>query len=690
MDIYFSKRHIPFILVIIPFIIYLSTICPTVYLGDSGELAAAAFSLGIPHPSGYPLYSLLGKLFCLIPIGNIGFRMNLMSIIFSLGTVWLVYNIIYKITSSIASAVFGAFTLAFTPLFWGQTVSAEVYPLHIFFVALLTRLLIYWDENRDLCRLALIAFIAGLSFLNHLQTVMIIPPVLLFLFLSDRKMILNLKAVTIVSILFLFALTVYFYLPIRTQAGAAIHWGDPDNLKSFFDVVSGKSHRSSYVFSKSITDYIIRSKDAFIIVVKQFGVISLFAVWGFINLPLFRWKMFYLGIIVFDCFYTIFLNTVFIEVTPFNLPTLIVIAILAGIGISDLLKRCRSIIDKSNAGLFKIANIACCAVPLVLLASNYNRCDQSRNYIAYENTVNIFRTINYGGTVFIDGDNNLFPIIYNRIVERMREDVILYDRYYLFFKIPYMGDINGSIVYHGKWDDLRDVLEKKVIEKKTGHGVYYSLFNPFLIPMPENYTSIPYGMLLKVVNDRIKIDQSKRARIWNYYATESLEDTFYLDYMNREVTANYHLNKGKHFIMLGGVEAGLQRLKLASQIGYNDDLIHTELSVLLTDFGFFDEAKKELEKSLLYYQNLAGVYNNWGYYYSKLGDLGNAIDSFNKAIDLDPNDVSFYNNLGFILLDAGRQESAIKNFHKSLSIDSNQLPITRILKELDLTNGDRK
>ena len=66
------------IFLIFLFGIYLKTICPVVYLGDSGELTAAAYSLGIPHNSGYPLYCIIGKIFCLIPIGNIGFRMNLM------------------------------------------------------------------------------------------------------------------------------------------------------------------------------------------------------------------------------------------------------------------------------------------------------------------------------------------------------------------------------------------------------------------------------------------------------------------------------------------------------------------------------------------------------------------------------------------------------------------------------------
>ena len=164
---------------------------------------------------------------------------------------------------------------------------------------------------------------------------------------------------------------------------------------------------------------------------------------------------------------------------------------------------------------------------------------------------------------------------------------------------------------------------------------------------------------------------------------ESLEDTFYRDYMNREVTANYHLNKGQHLIMLGGIEPGLRRLKLASEIGYNDELIHTHLSLLFSDFGYFDEAKDELEKSLIYCQDLAGVYNNWGYYYSKRGDLDNAVDSIRKATEIDPDNKIYYNNLGNLLMEAGQKDEAVKIFRKSLSINDKQEDIKKRLEEID-------
>ena len=63
------------------FYTYLHTLCPSVYVGDSGELITAAYTLGICHPPGYPVYCILGKIATIIfPYGNIAFRVNLVSV----------------------------------------------------------------------------------------------------------------------------------------------------------------------------------------------------------------------------------------------------------------------------------------------------------------------------------------------------------------------------------------------------------------------------------------------------------------------------------------------------------------------------------------------------------------------------------------------------------------------------------
>src|SRR5262245_41092945 len=62
------------------FLLYARGACPTIYVGDSGELVAAVHTLGIPHPTGYPLYVLLGKLWTLaLPFGSIAWRMSVFS-----------------------------------------------------------------------------------------------------------------------------------------------------------------------------------------------------------------------------------------------------------------------------------------------------------------------------------------------------------------------------------------------------------------------------------------------------------------------------------------------------------------------------------------------------------------------------------------------------------------------------------
>src|SRR5262245_16109642 len=76
------------------FVVYALGVCPTIYVGDSGELVAAVYLLGIPHPTGYPLYTLLGKLWTLlIPFGSIAYRMSLFSAACAAGACAVLYRL---------------------------------------------------------------------------------------------------------------------------------------------------------------------------------------------------------------------------------------------------------------------------------------------------------------------------------------------------------------------------------------------------------------------------------------------------------------------------------------------------------------------------------------------------------------------------------------------------------------------
>ncbi len=67
---------------LLPLALYLSTVAPTVYNLDSAELTTAAYTGGLLRATGYPLYLILGKLWSQLPIGDVGYRMNVFSAIF--------------------------------------------------------------------------------------------------------------------------------------------------------------------------------------------------------------------------------------------------------------------------------------------------------------------------------------------------------------------------------------------------------------------------------------------------------------------------------------------------------------------------------------------------------------------------------------------------------------------------------
>ena len=177
-------------------LVYTITLCPTVYWDDAGELIAAAYTLGIPHPPGHPLYVIIGKLFTLIPLGSIAGRVNFMSAFFGALSCVLVYKIITERLEKHpwrpAAALGGALFFAFAPTAWEQATVAETTTLHSFFMMLLTLMVfrlasgetLWKSEARSLC---LFGFVYGLSLTNHVAGVFFIPAFAYILVLKFRK-----------------------------------------------------------------------------------------------------------------------------------------------------------------------------------------------------------------------------------------------------------------------------------------------------------------------------------------------------------------------------------------------------------------------------------------------------------------------------------------------------------------------
>jgi hypothetical protein len=190
--------------------------------------------LGIAHPTGYPLYCLLGWAWShLLPLGDVAYRMNLLSAFWAAAAVALCYPMALallheaepklplltrRLLAGLASA-----TLAVTPTLWSQAVMAEVYGLHLFLLVLLLYLLLAWSRHRERRFLLLGATCLGLGLAHHSTTVLWIPPALAFVWLAIRADRVQSAGTTrgggAFTLSLLAALTVplllYLYLPLR-------------------------------------------------------------------------------------------------------------------------------------------------------------------------------------------------------------------------------------------------------------------------------------------------------------------------------------------------------------------------------------------------------------------------------------------------------------------------------------------
>ncbi len=195
----------------VSFIVLLLTVQPSVSFWDCGEFIAAAYYLQVPHPPGTPFFLLVGNIFSQLPLGeNIGFRVNLLSVISSALSVLLLYlvavklinnykgkqpeNLFEAITTYIAAAI-GALAFSFSDTFWFNGVEAEVYAFSTFLFAAVVYLVMRWNERADAKDnekyLLMIAYLIGLSTGVHLMSVLAIVPVVMIVmfrkYLDDEE-----------------------------------------------------------------------------------------------------------------------------------------------------------------------------------------------------------------------------------------------------------------------------------------------------------------------------------------------------------------------------------------------------------------------------------------------------------------------------------------------------------------------
>ena len=287
----FLKKVYGLLAGIIVFILYLFTMAPTVTQLDSGELATAQTLLGIAHPTGYPLFTMLGHLFLLIPLPfSIIYRANLVAALWTAGSVTIFIYTIKMVFDNVAlfkskkndeekkksnkkkakkssqvllltriiipeltkylSALFGGLFLAVSKTFWMQSTSVEVYSLHLFLISIIiyTLILAFTKSNNIEAPKHyfwyFLAITLAFGFSNHMTTLLILPAVAYLYFVTFGFNLASFKRIALMLLIFFpLLISIYAYLPISAGQNPILNWGNPLDLERILRHISGKQYQ---------------------------------------------------------------------------------------------------------------------------------------------------------------------------------------------------------------------------------------------------------------------------------------------------------------------------------------------------------------------------------------------------------------------------------------------------------------
>jgi hypothetical protein len=237
------------------FVLYALTAYPDQAPGDSSELVAAAYQLGLGHPPGYPLFCLIGKFWSIIlPFGTIAWRMNIGNAVAGSAAAAAVTLFGARFSRSNVAGALAGIGFGLCPVVWLFATQAEVFTLNNFFSALLLHLALIFFEKPSFPVAAAGAFFSGLGLGNqHTLVIFAVPLCAAVLIVGLWVGIFRLRRFLALAALFLLGFSVYIYMPLATMRSPYVSWGECHTWEGF------KKHflRVEYVQTNTIVRILI-------------------------------------------------------------------------------------------------------------------------------------------------------------------------------------------------------------------------------------------------------------------------------------------------------------------------------------------------------------------------------------------------------------------------------------------------
>ena len=452
--------------------IYLATLAPTTAFWDTSEYIAAAKVLGIPHPPGNPLFTLMAHVWGLLPLSSsYAVRINIFAAVTSAATAALWFLVaerwletfVPRRAPRIGAAAAGALVGALSWTVWNQsTVNEKVYTVSMLSIALVAWIIVRWADQPPGARhdrhLVLIAYLLALTSTNHLMGVLALPLVAIYVLWTEPRALLRPAVLVggIVAILVGISIN-YIYLPIRAGQYPPINEGEPIGFfsKALSEVLGREQYGKPSVFDRQTASYFDQLANYWQywkwqfardwrglapLATAVFTVLGLTGLWSLIRRDrraglaaaalLFTLTFALIFYLNFRYGFSIYpertLDREVRERDYFFIASFSFFGVLVALGLGGLM---RSVVDAlrdrgTEAGRWA-ASTGVLALALVPLLGNRLTASRAGETLAHDFAVDMLQSVEPYGILITAGDNDTFPLWFAQEVEGVRRDVTL-------------------------------------------------------------------------------------------------------------------------------------------------------------------------------------------------------------------------------------------------------------------------
>ena len=416
--------------------------------GDGGDLLTAAYTWGIPHPSGYPTYLLGLRLFEAPLLGvDPAYAGNLFSAVAGALAVFFVFLSAVEIVgltsikrpagrrATILAASVSALSVGVSRELWSQSTITEVYALNALFVAFLMWAVLKLSLRTDASTstksywLLSVAFL-GLGLGNHLTLAFVMIPMFAWGYLRWRRAAAP-DADLKVALAFFLGLSVYLYAPFASLANPVLNWGHPHNADGFWWMISGSLYQD-YQFGVSPSDIPERLFDLGDLILAQFNFVGLVIVIVGVT---FLWEsqrgqtVASLAGMILVTAYAVGYDTV--DSFLYLIPLFVLGGIWMSAGVVVILtaggRLAASIKPHGGTGIgeWAVTGLILVAIPGFSLTTNYSDLDLSDDRSAIEYATDALDQAEPGSIIAVSGPGEVFSLWYQSYVADRDADVLV-------------------------------------------------------------------------------------------------------------------------------------------------------------------------------------------------------------------------------------------------------------------------